>query len=114
MAAAAFTAAVVAFSGVAVQAAPARVSERPALKELVLVPPLTAGPGQEKPREAPPRTVIPGTPPDPQAPAPNRIRPNLFVMWFGPKAPPANAVPPDSTPQPTVEPRGRVRDILFD
>ena len=80
-----------------------RVSKRRAPK-VVLVPPSTATALEEKPPEAPPRTVISATPPDPQAPAPNRMRPNLFVMWFGPKGTPARAVPPDSTPQPERRP----------
>jgi len=91
-----------------------RVSKRRAPKQIVLVPPTKATALEEKPPEARPRTVISATPPDPQVPAPNRMRPNLFVMWFGPKGTPARAVPPDSTPQPPTETRSPVRDILLD
>jgi hypothetical protein len=108
-------AATIAFSSVAVHAArERRASERPALREIVLVPPITARAGEEKPPEAPPRIVIPGTPPDVQAPAPNRLRPNLFVLWFGSKGTPATTVPPESTPSSSPATRSRVREILLD
>jgi hypothetical protein len=65
----------------------------------VLVPPLTAEPTGETKPAVPPRFVIPGTPPDSQAPAPNRLRPNLIVVWFGRLGTPAADVPPDSPPR---------------
>jgi hypothetical protein len=109
-------AAVVAFlSVVPVHAAPARrAREQPALREIVLVPSVTASAREQEPPPAPPRIVIPGTPPDLQAPAPNRLRPNLFVVWFGSKGTPATDVPPDSTPSASPDTRSRVRDILLD